>query len=353
MHKFKLRKGLKIGDLAAENDRLLTKAFVDQGHIETLLDTADPRFLILGRTGSGKTGLIKQILQERSVQFATINPEELSMRYIHNAPVLRTLIDLGANLDVFYKFLWRHICVLEIIRMRYGNDEDVPSLIRQIIDVVSTSKRDESRAKAAAQDYLRSYGDQFWITADNRIKKIVDEVEVKFTSDNKVGAWLEANPVKVGGERNAGRSSRSSQAVEREIIDRVQSIVSDYLLADLRHVVQLLGKAGFNDPQKRYYLFIDDLDKNWMPDDGLYLDLTKSLLQTVSTKPHLYVQPLLASLEIAGSINRFHSSKTEFLRRVEYSVSACLRFVQLVMFGHQRQNVTMSGRSLSIDAAAF
>jgi energy-coupling factor transporter ATP-binding protein EcfA2 len=281
MQKLRLRKGMKIGDLAAENDRLLTKVFVDQGHVDNLLDTTDPRFLILGRTGSGKTALMKHIAGIRAEHFANLNPEELSMQYIHNSPVLRSLIAAGANMDIFYKFLWRHVCILEVIRMRYGTDEDVPSYIRQIIDLVSNSKRDETRAKAAAKEYLREYGDQFWITADSRIKKIVDEVETKFTSDQKIGAWLEANPVKIGGESTSGTAARTSQSVEREVVDRAQSIVSDYLLADLRYVVELLGRAGFNDPQKRYYLLIDDLDKNWMPDDALYLDLTKSLLQTV------------------------------------------------------------------------
>jgi Cdc6-like AAA superfamily ATPase len=61
MPKFKLRKGSNVGGLAAETDPLLSKAFVDLGYLGRIMDTNDPAFLIVGRTGSGKTALIQQI----------------------------------------------------------------------------------------------------------------------------------------------------------------------------------------------------------------------------------------------------------------------------------------------------
>lgn len=280
MTKFKLRKGLKVGDLAAENDQLLDKVFVDQGHIEALLDTNDPTFLILGRTGSGKTALIRQI-KARAEHVSLINPEDLSMQHIHNSQILRMLTDWGVNLDVFYKFLWRHVCVLDIIRMRYGDSDDVPPLIQRAIALVSTSRRDEQKAKEVAQTYLRNYGEEFWVTRDTRIRKIVDEVELRVTKDDKLGAHVMAGAAGLRAGSEEGRSARVSQRVESESLDRAQRVVGDYLIADLKHLMEMLGKAGFNDPQKKYYLLIDDLDKNWMPDDTLYLELLKSLLYSV------------------------------------------------------------------------
>lgn len=61
MSSFKLRKAKTLGALSAEDDGLLEQAFVDAGYVEALLDTADPRFLILGRTGAGKTALVRRI----------------------------------------------------------------------------------------------------------------------------------------------------------------------------------------------------------------------------------------------------------------------------------------------------
>lgn len=72
------------------------------------------------------------------------------------------------------------------------------------------------------------------------------------------------------------------KSVESEVIQRARSIVQDYLVADLNKVVEMLEKYGFNDPQKKYLLVIDDLDTNWMPDDPLYINLIKSLLFTVN-----------------------------------------------------------------------
>jgi DNA helicase HerA-like ATPase len=56
--RYKLRKGVAIGSLAAENDGMLSNVFVDAGYLERLSDASEGAFLILGRAGSGKTALI-------------------------------------------------------------------------------------------------------------------------------------------------------------------------------------------------------------------------------------------------------------------------------------------------------
>ena len=60
MVSFKIRKAHSLGALAAEDDAILEEAFVDSGFIDALLDTSDPRFIVLGRTGAGKTALLRR-----------------------------------------------------------------------------------------------------------------------------------------------------------------------------------------------------------------------------------------------------------------------------------------------------
>jgi hypothetical protein len=185
MAKFKLRKGANVGGLAAETDPLLSKAFVDLGYLARVTCTDDPAFLIVGRTGSGKTALIQQI-RGSSAQVSVLDPEELSMQYLHNS-VLRTISSWGVNLDIFYKYLWRHVCILELIRTRYGDADDVPSRIHQLFPIAEIFKSDKKKARQMSQDYLRDYGEDYWVRTDTRIKKITKEFEEKFTADARVG----------------------------------------------------------------------------------------------------------------------------------------------------------------------
>lgn len=275
MPKFKLRKGLNVGGLAAETDPLLNKAFVDLGYLRRITATDDPAFLIVGRTGSGKTALIRHI-KSSCAEVSVLDPEELSMQYLHNS-VLRTINSWGVNLEIFYKYLWRHVCILELIRMRYGDADDVPSRIQQMFPIAQIFKRDQKRARQVSQDYLRDYGEDYWVRTDTRIKKITAEFEEKITADAKLSAAIAQFSGSVGGDA----SRRKSNQIESEVQDRAQSIVSDFQISALNTVVDALEKYGFDDPQKSYFIVIDDLDKNWMPDDVLYLDLIKSLLSTV------------------------------------------------------------------------
>jgi hypothetical protein len=165
--------------------------------------------------------------------------------------------------------------------MRYENAEDTSGIISQIHCLVSSSQRDAQRSREEAKKYLEEYGDEFWQTTDTRIKKLVEEFESKITGDAKINASLNAGFVSVGSTMGGGAEFGHKNKVEAEVVERAQRIVSDYLIADLRKIVDLLAKAGFNNSQQRYFIVIDDLDKNWMPDDELYLAMVKSLLFTV------------------------------------------------------------------------
>lgn len=278
--KIKLRKGMTLGALAAENDELLKYAFLDVGYISALADTANPRFLLLGRAGSGKTALLT-ILKDRLEHVSQLDPDELSMQYLHSSPILRTLSEWNVNLDIFYKYLWRHVCILELIRMRYGDVGDVPSKIQQMFDFAQVWKKEERKTKEVSHDYLKKYGDDYWVKTDTRIKTITSEVETKLRSDPSIASKIGASGSEVSFNLGKSKEQSSSTKVEQQIVERAQAIVSDFQVAALNRVIERLSEREFNDSQRQFYLVIDDLDKNWMPDDVMYLQLLKSLLFTV------------------------------------------------------------------------
>jgi hypothetical protein len=279
--KFKLRKDMRIGALAAESDDLLHSAFVDLGVLDTLLDTNDPRFLVLGRAGSGKTALLSRLRNKRE-HVSVLDPDDLSMQYLHNSTILKTISSWGVNLDIFYKYLWRHVCILELIRMRYGEAGDVPSVIQQVFDFAQIWRKDERKARELSQEYLQRYGNDYWIRTDTRIKSITTEIESKLSSDPKVGASLSSPSVRLNGSFGLNVERKQADRVEQEIVERAQKIVSDFQIAALNRVVELLETYGFVNEQNCFYILIDDLDKNWMPDDELYLDLLKTLIFSVA-----------------------------------------------------------------------
>jgi hypothetical protein len=279
--KFKLRKGMRLGALAAEHDELLAPAFVDLGHLDALGDTGNPHFLVLGRAGSGKTALLK-MLRTRHENVSVLDPDDLSMQYLHNSPILRSISSWGVNLEIFYKYLWRHVCILELIRMRYGDVEDVPGKLQSIFDFAQIWKKDERKTREISQGYLQRYGQDYWLKTDTRIKNITTEIESQLKKDPKISASLGWKSASVSASFGTISEQRVSNKVEQEVVERARSIVSDFQVAALNRVVEVLEEHGFRDEQKHYYLVIDDLDKNWMPDDLLYLELLKSLLFSVN-----------------------------------------------------------------------
>jgi hypothetical protein len=280
MAKLKLRKGVKIGALSAEHDEILSTVFVDLGHVESLTDGQNPCFLILGRTGSGKSALISQI-KRTTDHVSQLDPEELSMQYLHNSSVLKTISTWNVNLDVFYKYLWRHVIILELIRMRYVTPGDVPTSIREIFNLTEILLPSRKEAKKLSVEYLKEYGGEYWIKSETHVKKITEKLTSRLVEDSGIAAKLGLPGTNVALTMSEKAATGSDTHIESAVVQRAQSIVSDYLIAGLNNVVEMLEKYGFSDTKKHYCLVIDDLDTDWMPDDEIYLTLIKSLLHTV------------------------------------------------------------------------
>lgn len=73
------------------------------GDLDVLRDVTNPRRIVLGRTGSGKTALLMQFKSEEQDRVIAIKPESLALNYISNSNILNFVLDLGVSLDIFFR----------------------------------------------------------------------------------------------------------------------------------------------------------------------------------------------------------------------------------------------------------
>ena len=96
---FRFRNTDNVGVADAESDHaFLQDCFIDNGIVDLLLDCDDPRRVILGRTGAGKTALLTRVT-ELAPTAIVVKPESLALAYISNSTILRFVHDLGVIWD--------------------------------------------------------------------------------------------------------------------------------------------------------------------------------------------------------------------------------------------------------------
>ena len=173
-NQFIFRSNQTIGAAAAEQDeQYLSECFVDTGILQILLDCEDHRCILVGRTGAGKSALIAQIRAEGE-HVMLIHPESLSLAYISNSNVINFFSEAGINLNLFYRLLWRHVFVVEILKEKFGIDSEQrkQSFFANIFDSFTRNKKHEM-----ALEYLRDWGDSFWRETDYRVKEVTNKLE--------------------------------------------------------------------------------------------------------------------------------------------------------------------------------
>ena len=266
-----IRPGMTIGRMAAEADSdFLFECFVETNYYEKLQDIHTPEMIAVGRTGSGKTAILR-IIEERHDFCRSLDPFENAMRYVSNSDILRFLHEIGADLDLLFQTLWKHILCIEFIKLRYGieNEDHYRNFIEWLADIFKNDK-----SKETAINYLSEYGHRFWIDRDENIKEILKSYE------SEIGTALSAGTSEL---RLEGKYGQQLSNVEKsEIAHRVKKIIDSEQLAKLGKVIKLLGQ----DPDSRkkypheYFVLIDQLDRNWV-DDSVRFRLIGALIDVL------------------------------------------------------------------------
>ena len=252
-NEIRIKKGLKIGELDAESDqKYLDDVFIDNGTISTLIDVEEHASIIVGRTGAGKSALIYKISKSVANPIQ-IDPTNISIRFLENSNIIQFLNELGIKLDLFYRLLWKHILVLDLIKNRYNikNQSESTNFLMRI----SNWKSKNSAKREMALSYFREWGEKFWQDTEEHIKEITD----KFASDIKSKLQARSLPVELSLE---GAKSLSLET-KSEIKSLANSAVNQIQIQKLNEILDTLEEEAFNDNQKAYHILIDRLDENW------------------------------------------------------------------------------------------
>jgi hypothetical protein len=132
-----LQDGMEIGTGSAEtDDEFLFECFIRYPPVETCLEINNHGMVLVGRTGAGKTAILRYI-KSQADHSVSIDPAEIAMSYIYNSDCLTFLMAVGADLDLIFQYLWKHVLCIEFIRLYWNvGDEHVKKHIWSVIRVI-------------------------------------------------------------------------------------------------------------------------------------------------------------------------------------------------------------------------
>lgn len=268
---FQFEQGFNVGGITAESDPLLESCFLTTKHYELIADINSPHFALIGRSGTGKSAIIERISSEFE-HVIRIKPETLAFQFLGSSEMVSNLRKHNINLDYFYKLLWRHVFVVEILKHFFPEEARRVSLIRQLLERVQVkAKRDRERDRAIS--YLDQWGASLLQAPQERVQNIHDSLEKSIKAKIGLkGGWAQLLDI---GSDVEGVISSQKDVDER--IRIIQEVVSKIQIEDLNAARDYLGSAALRDPQKPCFILIDDLDR-YFTDDSIYFELIRALI---------------------------------------------------------------------------
>lgn len=267
--KFRFRQHDNIGVADAEQDHaFLRQCFIDTGAISILSNSNDPRRIVLGRTGAGKTALLLHF-SEATEKLIEVKPESLALAYISNSTMLQFVHGLGVNLNIFFKLLWRHVFTVEILKSH--SHLDTERTTQNFIERITGIFGGKNQRHVQALEYLKKWGRTFWEETDYRIKELTTKIE----SDLKASI----DGAKLGVPINFGGGGSFTEEQRHEIVHRAQHVVNDVQIRQLSDMIELIDEV-LDDPTRPYFIVIDRLDEDWVEDKLRFL-LIRALIETV------------------------------------------------------------------------
>jgi hypothetical protein len=276
----------RIGSIQAENDdEFLFECFVDNRALSLALDVGSHGSIIAGRTGSGKTAILRYI--ERNKKVSRIEPTEMALEYISNSDIFRFLNDIGADLDILFQTIWKHVLCIQYIRQRY-NIENADKSSGWLRSIVNDFFRDDSDKKAI--EYLRKWEGKFWISIDENVRHIVTSIE------DQINVELALDVTKF--KTKAGYGKNLSFEQKSELVSRARKVIDGSQLRELSVVLDLLKKVdNKNKWAEPCYILIDNLDDRWV-DENIKYKMINSLIEAIKQFRKVDKLKILVSLRM-------------------------------------------------------
>lgn len=271
--KFRFQKHTDIGAPDAETDNILMDAFIENDALTALLNMSNQKSILIGRTGSGKSAILKYI-EKTEERVTRIKPEAMSLRYLTNSTILSYFNSLNVNLTFFYKVLWKHVFIVELLKLYFGeNVAKKNNFFETIAEKIKTKLGKANPKKEKAIKYLKNWSNDFWASTEHRIKELEKTIQTKFTEETgvKVHGFIELKDKKEDAE---------SQRVLSEIKNKAERVINESQAEEIFEIISIMEEELFTDSHKRFFIIIDDLDKEWIPSDIRY-DMIGSMIEVI------------------------------------------------------------------------
>jgi hypothetical protein len=263
------RRSINIGAADAEADNaFLDDCFVDTGDIATLMDCSNSQCIVVGRTGAGKTALLRE-LKLRAEHSIELSPENMALSYIANSKAIAFYEEAGVHMEILYKAMWQHVLVIELLKLKYDvkNDERREDMFARLFRMFSSD-----HAKTQAMEYVQTYGGTFWRETAERTKGIVERVETEL----KASAKVDVSKISLGAEG----AQKLSVEERGDVVMIGERAVSQLQLEKLNGALKLLREDVFADDENNYFVVIDRLDEDWVK-EPMKLKLIRALIEAV------------------------------------------------------------------------
>ncbi len=267
--KFKFKKNSNIGSPDAETDDILFDVFVDIDNLEEIIDTKSQKSILIGRTGTGKSAIIKYV-KKNCQKVTEIAPEAMSLRFLSNSTILQYFKKLDVNLNLFYKVLWKHVFMVELLKLYFSDTEEKIKKRTFLQSLLGNNKIDPKKERAVK--YMEEWTDDFWENTEYRVKSFEKSIRENFASS--IGISIEA----LNAQLTEGLQEDSKITVEAK--QKAESIIHSSQAIEILDIFQIMKNDLFATHQKKFFIVIDDLDKEWI-EDSLRYELIGAMIETI------------------------------------------------------------------------
>lgn len=270
----------QIGSLDAESDTFLEECFLESNVYTSLRkfdrDVDFTKRIIVGRTGSGKTAILKELAKDPIVkQHAIIEAESTVFEHINNNVFISQLLNNGIDLRVFYKSLWIHVLIVKVIELTFSSNK---SFFEKMQTLVGGKKKRYNLE--LAQEYVSKYSGNFFN------EKIVSEITEKMQSE--LTGTLGISVTKVSGK------------VLDESVQKIQTETAKYVSSELlrkqKELIKIITEETADESQNRIIISIDDLDRSWLSSSTIRYDFINALLDAFKELIDLRTVKILISI---------------------------------------------------------